>query len=325
MSDFTHSKFHRFKKRQHLLLVFFVVALLVITNFIVLLLIPVSLAESRIVSVPEGFSVNKTAELFEQEGIIRSASFFKIINKIDPISVKAGSYLFEDTQFLFDVKHRLEYGDYGDVYVRITIPEGTSNKGISKILASKLEYFDEQIFTTLTKDKEGYLFPDTYAVLPETSTEEIVEMMNQGFEKKIAPLREDISKSPRSLKQIIIMASLIEKEASDNNDEQKTVAGILWKRFDKGMALQVDAPFLYIQGKTSGQLTIEDLRKDGPYNTYTRTGLTPTAIGNPGISAIMAALYPTPSLYFYYLHDTKGDIHYGITHDDHVRNKQRYL
>lgn len=325
MSDFfTFRKQYR-EKRQHLLLVFFIMILLSATYIFSLLAIPVSLSDSRLVTIPEGYSFKKSTELLEEQGIIRSSLLFQIINKIDPISVKAGTYLFEDYQYVFAVKRRLELGDYGDVYVRITIPEGSSNKEISNILSRKLTFFDEEIFKILTKDKEGYLFPDTYEVFPETTTEEIVTMMLQEFEVKLEPFLEDVSNSPRSLDQIVTMASLLEKESSDNPTEQKIVSGILWKRLDKGMPLQVDAPFLYIQGKTSQQLSLDDLRKDGLYNTYTRTGLTPTPIGNPGINTILAALHPESSLYFYYLHDTNGDIHYGVSHDDHVRNKQRYL
>lgn len=325
MLDFFTIEKPQKKKRQHVLFVFFVITLLAITYIFTVIAIPISLPESRLVTIPEGYSFKKSADVLEQNGIIRSSLFFQVINRLDPISVKAGTYLFEDRQYLFEVKRRLEHGDYGDVYIRVTIPEGSSNQEISEILSRKITTFDKEIFENLTKDKEGYLFPDTYAILPETTTEEIVEVMEEEFNEKIQPLLTDITASPRSLKQIIIMASLLEKEAGSTSEEQKIVSGILWKRLDRGMPLQVDAPFLYTQGKTSEQLSLADLRKDGPYNTYMRTGLTPTPIGNPGINAILAALYPEPSLYFYYLHDTNGDIHYGVTHDEHVRNKQRYL
>lgn len=325
MSDFFNTIHHRLKKRQHILFVFFVITILCVSYIFTLMFFPPSLSESKTLTIPEGYSFNKTAEFLEQEKIIHSALLFKVINKFDPISVKAGTYLFEGTQHLLAVKRRLGQGDYGDVYLWITIPEGTNNRELAFILEQKLQHFDSKVFNSLTKDSEGYLFPDTYAILPETSTKEMLTIMKTEFIHKTEPLSEAISKSGRTLDQIITMASLIEKEAGDDLQEQKMVAGILWKRFDKNMALQVDAPFLYIQGKTSKQLSIADLRRDGPYNTYTRTGLTPTPIGNPGMNAILAALYPQSSLYFYYLHDTKGNIHYGVTHDEHIRNKQRYL
>lgn len=314
--------------KKNRLLAPFVFFSLVLTTFTVLILwifSPVYLNEPVRVTIPEGYSITKTAQTLEEAGVIRVSQALVVMARLENISLKAGTYLFEDTQTLSEVTQRLRKGDYGDVYTRITIPEGSNNKEIEKILQRKLENFNSEMFRTLTKSKEGYLFPDTYAVLPETNTESMVKIMEQEFRKKIAPLAPALAASKRSLEDIVIMASLIEKEAGNNNDEQKIVSGILWKRLDKGMALQVDAPFLYIQGKTSAQLSIADLRKDGPYNTYTRTGLPPTAIGNPGMNALVAALHPKSSLYFYYLHDTKGGIHYGVTHDEHVRNKQRYL
>jgi UPF0755 protein len=120
------------------------------------------------------------------------------------------------------------------------------------------------------------------------------------------------------------MASLLEKEAR-NATEAKTVAGILWKRISLGKPLQVDAPFLYVLGKTSAQLTTRDLTKDGPYNTYTRKGLPVGPIGNPGIAMIQAALNPIASQYLYYLHDRNGVIHYAKTYEGHLQNKKKYL
>ena len=117
------------------------------------------------------------------------------------------------------------------------------------------------------------------------------------------------------------MASIIEKEATGDLNEQKKVSGILWKRLDEGKLLQVDAPFQYIHGEVNAA----DLRKDGPYNTYTRLGLTPTPIGNPGLSAIDAAINPVTSPHYFYLHGKDGQIHYGNTYNDHVNNINRYL
>jgi UPF0755 protein len=113
--------------------------------------------------------------------------------------------------------------------------------------------------------------------------------------------------SGKTENQIIIMASLLEKEAK-NEQEAKIISGILWTRIRAGLPLQVDAPFLYILGKTSEQLKMSDLQKDGPYNTYTRKGLPAGPIGNPGVAMIKAAIYPQASPYLYYLHGKDGVI-----------------
>lgn len=121
------------------------------------------------------------------------------------------------------------------------------------------------------------------------------------------------------------MASIIQGEAFDGSVEKQIISGILWKRIDKKMLLQVDSTLKYINGKTSAQLTIKDLAEDNPYNTYIHLGLPPTPIGNPGVDAIKAALTPIPSAYFFYLHDSDGKIHYAVTFADHKKNISLYL
>jgi UPF0755 protein len=142
--------------------------------------------------------------------------------------------------------------------------------------------------------------------------------------KKTESLNEEISKSKRSLKEIIIMASLIEKEARGEED-RFIISGILWKRIEKGIPLQVDAPFLYILGKESSELTISDLSTNSPFNTYRYKGLPPAPIGNPGLESIKASLRPTTSPYLYYLHDKNGNIYYAKTYDEHKQNIKKYL
>jgi UPF0755 protein len=122
----------------------------------------------------------------------------------------------------------------------------------------------------------------------------------------------------------LIMASIIEKEVQTPED-MKRVAGILFNRMKIGMPLQVDSTLTYINQKTSATLTSADLKTDSPYNTYTRKGLPPTPICNPGINAILAVLNPTPSKDFYFLTTKDNTVIYAQTHDQHVANKQKYL
>ena len=107
--------------------------------------------------------------------------------------------------------------------------------------------------------------------------------------------------------------------------DHKIISGILWKRIGMNMPLQVDAPFLYILGKTSAELTLADLKKDSPYNTYVNRGLPIGPIGNPGFSALRAAVFPASSPYLYYLSDNEGIMHYAKTFEEHKANKEKYL
>ena len=220
-----------------------------------------------------------------------------------------------------DVVSRLASSDYGDVYERLTIPEGSTLIQIGEAIERSGFNFNQKDFKELTTGKEGYLFPDTYNFLPGSSLETIVTNLEKSFENKIGPLRSDIENSGRTLEDIIVMASLIEKEATGSFEEKKIVSGVLWKRIDEDMLLQVDAPFQYVHGKVRAA----DLRIDGPYNTYTRKGLTPTPIGNPGMDSIRAAISPTKSPYYYYLHGKDGVVRYGQNYNQHLNNINRYL
>ena len=136
--------------------------------------------------------------------------------------------------------------------------------------------------------------------------------MRDNFKKKAG----DVSKD------IVIMASLIEKEVPDS-DDRKIVSGILWKRLDIGMPLQVDAVFPYLTGRR--EILSDDLKIDSPYNTYLYKGLPPGPIANPGLDAIEAARNPKSSSYFYYLSGKDGKTHFAKTFAEHLKNKEKYL
>jgi UPF0755 protein len=106
----------------------------------------------------------------------------------------------------------------------------------------------------------------------------------------------------------------------------RKVSGILWKRISIGMPLQVDSTFVYVNGKRkSSDITVDDLKINSPYNTYTNRGLPPTPISNPGLMALKAAINPESSPYFFYLTDSKGVAHYAASFDEHIENKFRYI
>ncbi len=286
---------------------------------------PFSFESNTVVSIVPGSSVQTIGKQLQDENIIQSPQLFQILLIMRSLegSVVAGDYLFEKRSSLFRVVERITDGDFGMEQRSITIPEGYTVAQIGALIEEK-GVGSKEDFIQHASSHEGFLFPDTYSIQEGVTIPEFVEKLRAQFEKKIAPLQKDIDASGRSLKEIVIMASLIEREAI-TDEERPIVSGILWNRIRIDMPLQVDAPFLVYLGKTSSQLTIDDLRTPALYNTYTNKGLPPTPIGNPGLASLRAALYPKETNYFFYLHDKKGIIHYGITHDDHVRNKNLYL
>lgn len=198
--------------------------------------------------------------------------------------------------------------------ITVTIPEGLTASQIGEILESA-KLFSKDEFIKIAQKEEGYLFPDTYRFYKKAKPEDIVARMKENFNKKVTP---DTSR------EIIIMASMLEEEVQSMED-RKIVAGILWKRLDRGMGLNVDAALTYILGRASHELTVDDLKYDSPYNTYRYRGLPPTPISNPGLDTILAAANPTSSKYFYYLTDKEGRVHYAVTLEEHALNKRKYL
>lgn len=276
--------------------------------------------------IKSGESLGGVAFRLKEMSIIKSPETFKLIMFIlgDEKTISEGEYYFDVPVTSVEVALKISGRDFDITQNRVTFPEGFTNKDMAKRLAASFEGFDEMSFLELTKNEQGYLFPDTYSFSPKVIPEAVIATLKKNFSNKTAHLEEDFSKSKNSKKDIIIMASIIEKEANDG-EEAKIVAGILWKRISLGLPLQVDAPFLFLLGKTSAQLTAKDLAIDSPYNTYKYKGLPPAPINNPGLASIEAALISTESPYLYYLHDADGGIHYARTHDEHVANKKKYL
>jgi UPF0755 protein len=178
---------------------------------------------------------------------------------------------------------------------------------------------------------EGYLFPDTYYMFKNADFQDIADVFLQNFDKKITPkIRDDIARANKNLHDIIIMASLIEKEVISDQD-RKIVSGILWNRLRIGIPLQVDATISYVKKQhnmanaPSGRISHADLLLKSPYNTYLHRGLPAGPIGNPGLSAITAAIHPTPSTYLYYLSTPDGRTIFSRTLEEHNKAKHKYL
>ena len=149
-------------------------------------------------------------------------------------------------------------------------------------------------------------------------------LLSNKYNEEIKLLETKISAQSLSLDEIIVLASIIEREA--NTPESKhLVSGILQNRLAEGMYLQVDASLEYVLDKPLSELTPEDLKIDSPYNTYLYKGLPPTPIGNPGLESIMAVLEPAQSDYFFYITDTDGEFYYAKNFEEHRKNVAKYL
>ncbi|HEY4507591.1 MAG TPA: endolytic transglycosylase MltG [Candidatus Paceibacterota bacterium] len=276
------------------------------------------------VEIPSGSSVRDIGEILAAAGAVRSRSAFAVAVALAGAesSLDAGTYIFERAESLPSVVRRLREGDTRAT-VLVTLPEGLSRKEMSAILVAALPRFSAAGFLQSTEGEEGYLFPDTYHLDPSATAEAVAEQLRGNFRHKLEALRLDVAASGRSLAEIVTMASIVEREATA--ESRAIVAGILWRRLDDGMALQVDAPFVFAIGKSTRELTKEDLARDGPFNTYTRTGLPPSPIGNPGLAALDATLHPEVDGYRYFLSGRDGEMHFAKTFAEHQVNREKYL
>lgn len=312
---------------QKIFLVLGFLFLLVVLAFGVFFTAPANFPKDTIIEIEKGSSLMKTSEMLHEQGVVkfpRILDAFVIILGGDK-SIVAGDYSFERPLTVLEVAHRIINGIHGIDSVRVTIPEGATREEIAELFDVKLLNFSQDDFLFLTKGLEGYLFPDTYIFFITTETSDVVDRMLANFDTKVAPLLGDISKSGKSMSDIVTMASIIQKEAYNIYSEQQTISGILWKRIDKKMRLQVDATLKYITGKPSSKLTLDDLAMEHDYNTYKNYGLPPGPIGSPSIKAMRAALYPISSPYYFYLHSNSGQVYYAIDHAGHVQNKNNFL
>ena len=285
---------------------------------------PSAFPVDSIVAVPRGATLTQVARMLEERHLIRSPLWFEIFVWLrgGQRGIIANPYLFDEPVTSWTIARRLLRGELGLSQVRVTIPEGVTAVEIGELLKKNLPAFDLASFMKAVRDKEGYLFPDTYFFLPDETAEGAVKTLSLNFERKILSIQKERESFGKQLSDVVIVASLLEKEASKTED-RKIIAGILWKRLAIDMPLQVDAALLYING---GRVpTGADTKIDSPYNTYLYRGLPPTPIANPGLDAITVAVTPVKTEYFYYLSDDDGVIHYAKTFEEHQENQQKYF
>jgi UPF0755 protein len=266
----------------------------------------------------KGAAASVVGNDLQHEGLIRSSLVYKLYlyanNK--QRSIVPGEYSLSPNMSLVEIVNQLTKGPQE---IWVTIPEGLRREEIAQKFATSFgkdqTFVDE--FLTASSGKEGYLFPDTYLFPKDASPSAVVTKMLDTFDKKVPDITHDQ----------LVMASLIERETR-GAAERPIVAGILYKRIEIGMPLQVDASIQYITGKPGNYwpvVLLDDRQIKSAFNTYLNLGLPPAPIANPGLSAMNAAINPQVSDYLYYLHDDKGVIHYAVTLAEHNANIKKYL
>ncbi len=293
------------------------------------------------ISIEQGASVTNIINQLEAEEIIHSASFTRLYLALtgNDVNIQAGNYSFSGEINLRQVLEILKGGAEGKKEITVTFIEGWDIDEMATYLSeqnivTEREFlkavdnsYDVSIIDSVPRsrdDLEGYLFPDTYNIFANVTAEELVEKMLKNLEVKInEDLLSEIKRQGKTVDEIIIMASILEKELI-KADEKKIGAGVLYNRLENGIALQVDSSVNYITGKNTPRASFKDLEVDSPYNTYKYRGLPPGPISNPGLESIEAAIYPEEHNYLYFLTTPEGSAIFNQTLEGHNASKAKY-
>lgn len=301
--------------------------------------------------IKRGEGVAEIAQNLRQKNAVNSEFLFSLyvfLNKLDT-NIQAGEYALKAGTPLIALVEQFQHGVNE---AKITFIEGWRVEEFARAANRQFEKIDYTEFVKKAAPYEGYLFPDTYYFDKDVREDDMVARLRENFEEKTKNILqpEILKRSGLTKEQVVILASIIEREVSGDED-RLIVAGILLSRFKVGMSLGADATIQYavapsiLCGKdatTSGicatpleeiddfnwwpkNLTQENLDFESPFNTRKVAGLPPQPISNPSLSAINAAVNFKETNYVYYLTDKLGVTHYAETLDEHNTNIVKYL
>jgi UPF0755 protein len=310
-----------------------------------------------------GYSTRRIATELKSAGVIRSSEAFVLWHYFRRHgSLKAGEYLFEKSANIIDIQKRLQRGDV--YFHTVVVPEGFTMFDIAHAIeAAGLGSAEEflkvaQSDTALVADLspkahslEGFLFPDTYEFTRMMNMQDMVAAMVKQFRQvarqigliqtpdavlaqagmglinvKVSGSAPDPDASPTDLERTVTMASIVEKETAVA-EERPLVASVYYNRLAKKVALDADPSIIYAEllaGTYTGALHHADMQFNSPYNTYRHAGLPPGPIGNPGKSALEAAMHPAQSDYLYFVADAQGHHRFARTIEEHNKNVAAY-
>lgn len=306
--------------------------------------VPQVLAQPTTIVIRPKAGFLEISDVLAKEGIVTRPSAFRayVLFRGWAGSLKTGHYVFKDSVSISEVAKFLVEGA-GDITV--TIPEGYTAGEVARAvfqaglaqereileIVEKPELFSYPFLDEETSSLEGFLFPDTYRFSSTMSAKEIVGKMLDNFEQKVWIKIPEGSRNTSTFYDVLTIASLLEKETAHSQD-RKIIAGVLSRRLEANRALEVDATVVYAWKlrdpdwkPKDHSLTRSDLQIVSPYNTYRVRGLPPTPITNPSQDAILSALSPSPSDYWYYLSTREGVTIFSRTFEEHQRAKAKYL
>lgn len=290
----------------------------------------------RVVQIEPGSTVSEIAATLAEQGVISNPLLFKIAAALrgSTRDLKAGEYRFDRSMSLMEVLAWLEQGHV--TLHTFTVPEGFTLKQIARLLEQK-ELADNSEFLRLSSDPglceelglggpnlEGFLFPDTYKIARGMPVERVIRVMVDRFWSVCSgELAQSVAASDLTLREIVTIASIVEKEAIFD-DEKSLIAGVIFNRLKRNMPLQCDVTLRYPLDNYGIHLTYADLKMDSPYNSYLNRGLPPTPICSPGLSSLESALNPAETEHHYFVSMNNGRHKFSTTLAEHNKAVFRY-
>lgn len=281
---------------------------------------------SQIFVVPKGEGIREIANKLKTKNLITDPIvFFLMIKKLGiDKKIEAGDFRLSPSMTAQEIAQNLTHGTI-DIWV--TIKEGERAEEVADMLQKNAPSY-KLSWRSVLIENEGYLFPDTYLVPKDADINLIINLMKKNFDKKFESIKN--SNDKLSTQQIVIIASMIEREAKFPKD-RPLVASVILNRLNLSMLLQIDATVQYSLGYQKDEktwwkknLTLEDLNINSPYNTYKHIGFPPTPIANPGLDALQAVYHPAQTDYLYYISDKSGHLHFAKNLEGHNLNIKKY-
>lgn len=285
------------------------------------------------ITVKPGMSTREIGQVLYEKNLIRSVSLFRLVARLEGMekSLQAAEYSFSPAMSVRQIVGMLARGEVA--YRQFTVPEGYTIDQIAALLEEKnladaakfkeaakslrpFDYIEDS--NDVVYPVEGFAFPDTYRVARAVTEPQLLRMMLYQFNDRFTPqMRERARQMGFSLREVVILASLVEKEAQLES-ERPVIAAVFMNRLKLEMPLQSCATIQYILGYPKVELSIQDTQLPSPYNTYLHMGLPPGPIANPGIESINAVLYPAQNDYLYFVADKNGAHHFSQTYEQHL-------
>ncbi len=299
-----------------------------------------------IVNIPKGASLSQVGKILEKEGVITSPLVFKLVAMIrgEQRKIQAGEYALKTGSDSGEVLDQLISGK--TLMFSFMVPEGYDIFQTAEIFErAALMSRDEFLQLVRSKDLlaefgikgdslEGYLFPDTYFLRKserQDGVKVVRRMVSRFFDVYNKHVRKAAEAQGMSMHKVVTLASLIEKEARAS--EHALVSSVFHNRLRNGVLLQSDPTVIYRIKPMGAAITVSDLKRDHPYNTYVRRGLPPGPIANPGKASLIAAVNPADTDYFYFVAKNDGTHQFSKTLREHnhwvnlyqrqARNKKR--